>query len=187
MRECSRDFGMSLEVLELRDDVGVDQSRVERAVIVGGRARRQIFPGRLNVSEPFGGQGQARQLAVIALLAARMRGIRGQDGLDGAAVGMATDNDVPHVQDLDRVLDRRRDAAGHRAVRRHNVAHSAAQEHIAGLGLENQVRYDARVGAGDEEHVGLLAIGEQAETVAVLREDVAAEAGVALKETLHRG
>ncbi len=100
---------------------------------------------------------------------------------------MAADDDVPHVQDLDGVLDGGRDAAGHGAVGRDNIADGAAQEHVAGLGLENQIGDDARVGAGDEEHVGLLALCEEAEAVAMLRKDVATEAGVALKETLHRG
>jgi len=91
------------------------------------------------------------------------------------------------VEDFDSVFDSGGNAAWHLALRRNDVAHGAAEEHVAGLGLEDQVGNDARVGAGDEEDVGLLAVGEKVKLILPLREDVAAEAGIALEETFHQG
>ena len=123
------------------------------------------------------------QIAMVAGIA----GIRRKDGFDGAAVGVTANDDVADVEDFDGVFDSGGNAAWHLALRRNDVAHGAAEEHVAGLGLEDQVGNDARVGAGDEEDVGLLAVGEKVKLILPLREDVAAEAGIALEETFHQG
>ena len=89
------------------------------------------------------------------------------------------------VEDSDGVLDGGGDAAGHGSVGRDDVADGAAEEHVAGLGLEDEVRDDAGVGAGDEEDVGFLEFSEEMEVVFESWEDFAAEFGVAGEEALH--
>ena len=89
--------------------------------------------------------------------------------LIGPAVGVAAHDDVRHAEDLDRVLDRGRGPAGHRHVR-NDVAHVANDEEIAGLGARDEIGDDARVRAGDEERLRVLAaLGEAAKERAVGR------------------
>ena len=71
---------------------------------------------------------------------------------------MAADHDVANAQHLDRVLDGGRFAAAG-AVRRHDVAGVAEQKQVAGLGLRDQIRMHARIGAGDEQGDRLLLLG----------------------------
>ena len=68
---------------------------------------------------------------------------------------------------------------------RDDVASGAAQEHVAGFGLEDEGGNDAGIGAGDEEDIGLLHVGQKVELVLHAGEHFAAEAGVAVEETLH--
>ena len=181
MGQSVRDFGVSLEVFELRDDVGADERDVKSARIAGGNARREKLPGGLDVAEPFGGERQAAEVAAHGGIA----GIGRQNGFDGSAVGVAADDDVADAENFDCVFDGRGNAASHGALRRNDVAGGAAEEHVAGLGLEDEVGDDARVGAGNEEDVGLLDVGEEVEVVLHAGEDIAAEAGVALEKMFH--
>ena len=73
---------------------------------------------------------------------------------------------------FDGILDRRGNAASHHAVRRNDVADGAAEEHVAGFGLQDQIGNDARVGTGDEEGVGRLTIGEEAEALLLAGKDL---------------
>ncbi len=179
--EGARDRGVGLEVFELGDDVGVDKGGVEGRNIGAVDAGRKEFPGWFNVAEPLSGEGQARQVAG----GAGVGGI-GQNGLDRSAIGVATDDDVVDVEDFDGVLDGGGDAAGHGAVGGDDIAGGAAEEHVAGLGLEDEVGDDAGVGAGDEEGVRLLHVGQEMELVLHGGEDFAAELFVAGEETVHR-
>jgi len=132
-----------------------------------------MFPRRLDVAEPFGGEGQAGEVGLV------------EHGFEGAAVGVAADDDMADVEDFDGVFDGGGDAAGHGAVGRANVARGAAEEHVARLGLEDEVGDDAGVSTGDEEDVGLLQFGEKVELVLHAGEDFAAEFSVTVEEALH--
>src|SRR5262249_31723988 len=80
-----------------------------------------------------------------------------QQSLNRAALGMAADDDVAHAKHLKRILDRRRLAAT-MPMRRHQIASVADKKQIAGIGLCDEVRINARIGGSDEQGNGLLTI-----------------------------
>jgi len=181
MGDGSGYFRVGFQILELGDDVGADERGVERRDVRVGDARRKVIPGGLDVAEPFGGQREAGQVAADAGVVRVGR----KDSFDGAAVGVAANDNVTDVEDFDGVLDGGGDAAGHGAVGRDDVANDAAEEHVAGLGLEDEVGHDAGVGAGDEQNVRVLAVGEEMEAVFMGGEGLGAEFSIAGEETLH--
>ena len=79
-----------------------------------------------------------------------------EQGLHGAAVGVAADNDVLDLERGDGVLDDGGDAAEHFAVGGNHVADVARDEDFAGAGLGEGLGIDAGVGAGDDQGVRLL-------------------------------
>jgi hypothetical protein len=137
-------------------------------------SERSTPGGWFDVAEPARGERQAGDFAA----GREVRGI-GQDGLDGSAIGVAADDDVLDVEDFDRILDGGGDSARHGAVRRDDVARGAAQEHVSGLSLKDESGYDAGIGAGDEEDIGLLHVGKKMELVLHAGEDFAEELLVA--------
>src|SRR5262249_44238183 len=70
-------------------------------------------------------------------------------------------------------------------IRRHDVARIPQDEKLARLGLRQQVRVDARVRAGDEEHRGRLTLAELVEEFFLGAEDVLLELADALDELGH--
>src|SRR5262249_2311909 len=101
-------------------------------------------------------------------------------------VVVAADDDVPHLEHADRVLDRRRLAAGGRAVRGDDVAGVAEDEQVARLGLGDEVGVDARVGAGDEQGEGVpLLTAQRLERRALLAERGGLEPADTLNDLAH--
>jgi hypothetical protein len=94
---------------------------------------------------------------------------------------VAADHDLLDAEDLHGVLDRGRLRCGVlEGVRGNDVARGAQLEELAGTGARDQGRYDPGVGAGDEQDVGGLALGEVSELLRALSE----AAGV-VDEGLH--
>ena len=129
---------------------------------------------------------------------------------DAATVAVAADDDALHPQDEHRVLDGRSRAvvthpalgfggatalgwAGggiHQvaAVRRHKRPHIADHEDLARAGTGQQIGQQARVGAADEQDVGMLAVLHQAAELAFNgREMVVVKAAQPLQQVVgHR-
>jgi hypothetical protein len=93
---------------------------------------------------------------------------------DGTAMRVATDDDVADAKAVHGILDRRffprGDAAG-----RDDVAGVAEHEQVARFGLGQEARIDARIGAGDEERVRVLAACQSLELTASNLEDAPME------------
>ncbi len=83
--------------------------------------------------------------------------LRLEKRLHRAALGVSADNNVADFQSTDGELNDSADAAEHLAVSGHHVADVAGDEDLAGAGAGDGVGVDARVGAGDEECVRVLA------------------------------
>ena len=98
---------------------------------------------------------------------------------------MAADDDVLHLQAGHRELD----AGGHppHALKgRHEVSDVAQNEEFTRLGLGDQVRADAGIGAGDEEGFWrLVPLVQALEQLLVRAEDLGLELMDALDEFLH--
>jgi hypothetical protein len=94
---------------------------------------------------------------------------------------VAADHDVRDAEHVDGVLDRGGLRGGVvEGVRGNDVARGAQLEELAGTGARDQGRHDPGVGAGDEQDVGGLALGEAGELLRALSE----RAGV-VDEGLH--
>ncbi len=106
--------------------------------------------------------------------------------LDDAAIGMAANDYVWHPQHAHRIFDGGRNSAERIGIRRHNVADHAADEQLAWLGLGEQARVDAGIGAGDEERLGPLTQGELFEEILMLRINIPLESGDAPQEFFDR-
>src|SRR5690349_14796527 len=109
-------------------------------------------------------------------------------GHDGAALGMAANNDVVYLEHLDGELDGGGcgiGAAGHISGR-HDVANVLEHEEVARLALGNQFGEDTGVAASDEERVRVLAfLGKPAEQAAVTAKLLGLEAMYSVNELLH--
>src|SRR5262249_2588228 len=70
-------------------------------------------------------------------------------------------------------------------VRRDDVAGVAQDEQLAGIGLGDQVRVDARVGAGDEQDLRALFAGQAFKQFTLAAEDGRLEVMNSLHELLH--
>ena len=100
----------------------------------------------------------------------------GGDRLHGAAVGVAANDDVAHVQGRHGKFHRGADAARLRPVRRHDVARVADDEELARLALRHQFRHHAAVRAGNEQGLGRLSRRQGLEQLAALRKNLFLEA-----------
>ena len=164
--------GLGAQVDELSDDVAANDGGQFGVFAVGGVERLAVREGALDVLEPAAGFGQVFEALAI-------------DGrFERAAVGVAADDGVLYVQDLDGVLDGGGGPIDVVAGDGYDVAGVAADEEVAGAGLEDEVGDDAGVRAGDEEPLGSLNFGEQVELGLFLRKDVAVKALVAFNEGL---
>ncbi len=164
---------MRAQVVELREHVLLDQ-RVDPGLLVQLRmvlADHDL--GARGIVEPALDGRQALQLLGM------------QQRLHRAAVRMAADDDVLHVEGGDRVFDRRGDATIDVAVRRRDVAGVAADEQVARLGLNDQVGHDTRIRAGDQQRFRLLPRRERAKEVAVLLINLVLEAQRSIDQSLH--
>src|SRR5690606_31405369 len=104
---------------------------------------------------------------------------------DRAAVRVTADDDLVHLEDLDRELDRRRRAVEAPVILegRDERAHVADMKQLAWTSACEHLRHYARVGAADEECRRLLArVDEVPVMFAVLREDLAPEAAQSFDE-----
>ena len=84
---------------------------------------------------------------------------------------MPANDDVLHAKCQNRVLDGRGNTPVHLAVRRYNIAHVTGHEQIARCALGDQLRHDARIGAGDKHRPRVLRRGEFFEKSFLFRED----------------
>ena len=91
---------------------------------------------------------------------------------------MAAEDGVFHLEDFDGVFDGGGAAVYVIAGDGDDVARVAGDEKVAGLGLENEIGDDARVGAGDEEILRRLAVGEQMKLIPLMGEDFVVKAPV---------
>ena len=98
-----------------------------------------------------------------------------EQALHRPAVRVAADDDVLDAKTRDREFDRRRFAAAHGAVGRHEIAGVAQDEKVSGRRLGEQARVDTRIGAGDEQRLRRLAFGEAFEQFALAAEHLRLE------------
>src|SRR5262249_54742930 len=98
---------------------------------------------------------------------------------------MATEDDVLNLEGGDRELDRGPLAAVGGPGGRYDVARVAQDEQLAGVGLRDQVRVDARVGTGDKQGVGLLPFRQALKQLALRAENRRLEMVDALNQFLH--
>ena len=141
--------------IELRELVMLAQTRIEP--VATGKS-----PGRrVGMMQPL------REIGRQAV------GLAAQHRLHRTAFGMSADDDIRHLQHRDRVLD----GAGLRQValrmalmvgRRHQIADIAHGKEVARLGRDHQVGHDPAVGAGDEQGVGRLRVGQIAKPLRVI-------------------
>jgi hypothetical protein len=129
--------------------------------------------GSLDVVQPAAGFGQILEALAV------------EGGFEGSAVGVAAEDDVLDLEDVYGVLDGGRDAVDVAGRDGNDVADAAADEEVAGFGLEDQVGENAGVRAGDEEPLGGLGLGEQVKMVALEGEDFGAEALVSCEQPGH--
>ena len=129
---------------------------------------------RLDVTQPAAGFGQMIESLAI------------ESSLHRSAVGVTADDGVLHLENLNSVLDGGRGAVDFIAGNRNDVAGVAGDEQVTWTCAKNEVGNHARVGAGDEEEFGRLALGEQVELAAAGGEDVFQKALVAFNQLLHR-
>src|SRR5262245_47277852 len=98
---------------------------------------------------------------------------------------MPADDDVLDPQTGDGEFNRRSFAAVRGSVGRHDVSRVAKDEQIAGLGLRHKVRVDARIGARDEESVGILPVREPFEQFTLRKKLIRLKLMNPLNELLH--
>ena len=169
------DGRLGFEVGELGDDVAADEGGEFGVFAFFGAGGLLVGKGAFDVIEPAAG---ARQIFEAFLV---------EGGFEGAAVGVAAEDDVADVEHFDGVLDGGGDAVVAFAGGGDNVAGVAGDEEVAGIGTEDEVGDDAGVGAGDEEPAGALAVGEQLVLLPADGEDLVEEVLMALKKLFHGG
>ena len=76
------------------------------------------------------------------------------------AMRVAADDDVLDAKASDREFDGRRFAAAHGAVGRHEIAGVAQDKKVSRRRLGEQAWVDTRIGAGDEQRLRRLALGQ---------------------------
>src|SRR5688572_13125308 len=117
-----------------------------RAQLPGDRIARSV-----EHLDPVGDEAALARLAAVQLL--------GKRRLATAAHAVAHDQDLAHLEHLNRELERRRDpvVAGCGLERRHQRGDVAHDEDLAGPDVEDMRRVDPAVGAGDYHDPWLLA------------------------------
>ena len=99
---------------------------------------------------------------------------------------MAADDDVAHAERQHGIFDGGGDAAIGLGEGRHDVPGVAADEQVAGLGLHDLFGDDARIGAGDHQRLGALAVGgEMGIERALVREYLLLETEDASDQFVH--
>jgi len=164
------DAGLGAQVDELGDDVAADDGGEFGVFAVGGVEGLAVGEGAFDVFEPAAGFGEIFQALAV------------DGGFERTAVGVAADDGVFDVEDFDGVLDGGGAAVNVGSGDGDDVAGVAGNEEVAGTGLKDEVGDDAGVGAGDEEPLGGLRLGEQVVLRSFLRKDVAMKALVAFDE-----
>ena len=172
--ESGRDRGMRPEVVELDEHVDFDSGSLP------GVFALQVLvvftddaAGRFGVVEPIADRWESCRFGRV------------EKGGHRPAVGMAADDDVFDAEDGDRVFDAPFLSAARRAVGRDDVAGIAKDEQLAGLGLGDEIRVDAGVGAGDEQGEGILPLRQALEQMSLGTEDVGLKVVYAVDEPLH--
>lgn len=111
----------------------------------------------------------------------------GSDCRHRAAVGMAANHDVRHLQLGHCILYRGADAAGLGAERWHDVAGVANDEQITGFALRDELRHHPAVGAGDEQRLRRLAGRQRLEQFFVGWVDFLLKAQKTIDDVVHIG
>jgi D-alanyl-D-alanine carboxypeptidase len=161
------------EVEPLGYHVAANESGEVRAVAVGRIQRLAVVESGFDMRQPAAGFGQ--MLEVFAL----------DSRFHRSAIGVAADDDMPYPHHVDGILDGGSDAVNIIAGDRNHVTDGARDEQLAGTGAQDQVGDNARIGAGDEEKFGRLALSQQAELRPALRKHFADEFLVSLEEAFH--
>ena len=110
------------------------------------------------------------------------------EGADAAALGVTEHHDVLHLQHVDRIFQRRRDAvrAAVGLIDRHQIGDVAHHEQFAGAGVEDHLRRDAGIAAADHHHRGrLAALGQFAVARLLGRQPLRGEGPVAVEQMLR--
>src|SRR5690606_5472150 len=117
----------------------------------------------------------------VALARSGLVELAGQRRRAAAAKAVAHDDEVGDFELGDAEFERRGDAViiVVRREWRHERADIAHHEHLARARVEDDGWIDAAVGAGNHHHAGMLAFGEIAPSLALLRPAMLAEAAVA--------
>ena len=128
---------------------------------------------------------EGHDLSAAPAVAAWLRHADASLARTAAAGGVPADDDVPHAEDGDGVLDTGGDAVGARGVGGDQVSRGADDEEFAGVGLGDEFGYDAGVRAADEQGAGAVDGGQAGEEPCLGGEDVPLEAGDSLGEMRH--
>ena len=164
------DAGLGAEIDELGDDVAADDGGEFGVFALFGAEGLAVSEGSFDVVQPATRLGEVLEALAV------------EGGLEGAAVGVAAEDDVLYLQGFYGVFDGGGDAVDFVAAYGDYIANAAGEEEVAGAGLEDEVGDDAGVRTGDEQPLGGLHLGEQVELGFLVREDVAVEAAVAFHE-----
>ena len=122
-----------------------------------------VREGALDVMEPAAGFGEVFEAFAV------------EGCFEGSAIGVAAEDGVFDFEDFDGVLDGGGDSVDVAAADGDDVAGVAGDEEVAGPGLQDEVRDDAGVGAGDEEPLRSLHLGEEMELFALTGKYVGVE------------
>ena len=161
--QTSRHRRMSAKLLQLHQDVFLDGDPHEGVTLEMAVVLTNDAPRRFSVFEP--GLGRAESLSRAGF----------QQGPHGTAMGVATDDDVVDTKVQYCELDGGRLGAGTDRPDRHEVAHVAHHEEFPGRRLRHQIRIDPAIGAGDEQGLGPLFMGQGLEEILVSGKDLTLE------------
>ena len=141
---------------------------------VGWIERLAVGEGSLDVVQPAAGFRELFETFAI------------QCSFEGAAVGVAAEDDVSYLKDFYGVFDGGGDAVDVIAADGNHVADAAGEEQVSGAGLKDEVWDDAGVRTGDEKTLRGLHFGEQVEIGALGGKDVPVKTLVTFNQFIHK-
>jgi len=140
---------------------------------VGGIAGLAVRERGFDMPQPTTGLGKV--LEVLAI----------ERGFHRAAIGVAAQDGVFHLEHFDRVFNGCRGAIDIGGCNGNHVARIARDEEIARARAKDEVRHHAGIGTGNEQHLGGLALSEEMKLVAPGGKDFRQESLVPFNQLIH--